>query len=261
MESSIITQIICAGIYGAIMGSFINAVAMRTVKEEKWWGAERSKCDTCGKELTPLELIPIISYLLQKGKCKKCGAKIPKRHIYTETISAIIAILIVHKFGISVETLFGLVLLPFIIFHSLTDIEEQYIYDAWAYAMGIAGITLRIMGGIPGLLDGIYGALLGFSVIYIICKISRGGMGFGDALLMIGFGSFFGLKLTIAILYIGFTIGAVVSLVLIALKKVTRKSPLPLAPFLSVASIITLLYGEEIISLLPVVISLQWPWS
>ena len=66
--------------YGAVIGSFINAAAMRTVADKKWWGNERSVCDSCGRILSALELIPVVSYIVLGGKCRTCGKKIAPRH-------------------------------------------------------------------------------------------------------------------------------------------------------------------------------------
>ncbi len=85
-----IIAMIGAFLIGACMGSFINAVAMRTVLEKKWWGSERSLCDSCGETLEPRDLVPIISYLLLKGKCRHCGKRIPVRHFAAELVSAVL---------------------------------------------------------------------------------------------------------------------------------------------------------------------------
>ena len=260
MDITTITSVFSALIYGAVTGSFINAAAMRTVAGKKWWGTERSCCDSCGKLLTPCELIPVVSYLLQGGRCRSCGAKIPARHLWAEVISSLSAGIIVYRLGLSWASIFSLAMLPYLLFHSLTDIEEQYIYDAWTYAMAITGLLLRIPGGVPALIDGVLGAASGFLVIYLICRLSRGGMGFGDALIMLGAGAFFGLKLSFVVLYGAFLTGGVLSVILLALKKVTRKTPLPLAPFFAVSALVTVLYGNEITAPFILLSPLSWPW-
>lgn len=260
MDIITFASVFLALIYGAVMGSFINAAAMRTVAGKKWWGTERSCCDSCGKLLSPGELIPVLSYLLQRGKCSSCGVKIPVRHLWSEVISSFAAGLIVYKLGLTWASLFSLVMLPYFLFHSLTDIEEQYIYDVWTYAMAITGLLLRIPGGAPALIDGALGAAAGFLVIFLICKLSRGGMGFGDALIMLGAGAFFGLKLSFVVLYGAFLTGGVLSVILLALKKVTRKTPLPLAPFFAVSALATALFGNEMTAPFILLSPLSWPW-
>jgi leader peptidase (prepilin peptidase)/N-methyltransferase len=69
---------------GAVIGSFINAAAMRTVAEKKWWGSERSVCDNCGRTLNAFDLIPIVSYLVLAGRCRTCKKPIPSRHFISE---------------------------------------------------------------------------------------------------------------------------------------------------------------------------------
>lgn len=72
MENMMRIYAFCAFWIGAVIGSFINAAAMRTVSEKKWWGSERSVCDSCGRVLTSPDLIPVISYIVLGGRCRSC---------------------------------------------------------------------------------------------------------------------------------------------------------------------------------------------
>lgn len=244
---------------GSSLGSFINAVAMRTVAEEKWWGFERSKCDSCGRVLAFLDLLPVISYLLLRGKCRSCSAKIKFRHLLAEILMGATAVALVCFIGHSSLLFFSLAMLPFLLFHSLTDIESGYIYDSWCVAMLIVALLIRIVGGLPAIMDGILGMALGFGIIVLIIVVSRGGMGFGDAMLMLGTGAFLGWKMTVLALYLGFLSGGALVIPLLLMKKVSRKDSIPLGPFLMFGALLTFFLGNSVASYFG--ISLPWPWS
>lgn len=243
---------------GAVFGSFINAAAMRTVADKKWWGSERSVCDSCGRVLSSPDLIPIISYIVLQGRCRSCKNPIPRRHIAAELTAGAAAALFVWKFGLTVPMLFAALMLPFLLFHALTDIESGYIYDSWALVMTASGLALRILGGLPAVVDGAMGAGLGFGFIFAIVIISRGGMGFGDAMLMLGIGAFLGWRCTILALYMGFLCGGFIVIPLLIMKKVSRKDHVPLGPFLAFGAFLTILFGAAALRYFG--FGVPWPW-
>ncbi len=258
MENMMRIYAFCAFWMGAIIGSFINAAAMRTVSEKKWWGSERSVCDSCGRVLTSPDLIPVISYIVLGGRCRSCKAKIPIRHIAAEVVLGVFAAFFFLRFGFSYELLFASLMLPFLLFHALTDIECGYIYDSWAIAMAVTAAVLRLTGGLSAVIDGALGAALGFGFIMIIILVSRGGMGFGDAMLMMGVGSFLGWKMTVAALYFGFISGGIVVIPLLILKKVSRKDSVPLGPFLALGAAAAMAGGAYALGKFG--IAVPWPW-
>jgi prepilin signal peptidase PulO-like enzyme (type II secretory pathway) len=248
-----------AGALGACLGSFADAAAYRTVRDLKWWGGARSACEKCGNTIAARDLIPMISYIALRGECRNCGAKISKRHILTEITSALLAALFAVTFGPSYALVFSIVALFFLTFHSLTDLESGYIYDSWVAAMAAAGLLLRVAGGVPAVIDGLAGALLGFCSIYAIVIASGGGMGSGDATLAAGIGALFGWKLAIAALYGGFLAGGAYALPMLIAKKIDRKDAVPLGPFLAAgcaAALLTYRAVFEFIGIMP-----NWPWN
>ncbi len=243
---------------GAIIGSFINAAAMRSVAEKKWWGSERSVCDNCGRVLTAPDLIPIISYLVLQGRCRTCRKIIAPRHFLTEAGAGAAGALFVWYCGLTPALAFSFAALFFLLFHTLTDIECGYIYDSWAITMAVTGLILRAAGGIPALIDGVAGAALGFGFICTIVLVSRGGMGMGDAMLMLGIGALFGWKMTILSLYLGFMVGGLVVIPLLIMKKVSRKDSIPLGPFLAAGGILSIFAAHPVFEYLGFI--LTWPW-
>lgn len=254
-----------AFVLGASFGSFINAVAMRTVAEKKWWGAERSSCDACGRALSSWDLIPVVSFLLLRGRCRYCGARIASRHLAAELLSAFLTAALLLRWGGSWALVLSLVLLWFSLFNSLTDLENGYIYDAMAVAPGLLGMALRVAGGGGALLDGLLGGALGFGLIAVIILLSRGGMGWGDAMLMLGIGALLGWRHCAVGLYLGFLVGGIVILPLFLAKKLTRKDAVPLGPFLAAGSVLGLFVGDAILlrlHALPILFPPYpvWPW-
>ena len=125
--------------------------------------------------------------------------------------------------------------------------------------MAVCGMLLRAAHGWPGLLDGLFGALAGFGVIGAIIVASRGRMGLGDAVLMLGIGAFMGFKLTLLSLYLGFMCGGLVVIPLLLAKRVTRKTAVPLGPFLCAGMVLSMLFGSKILPYLGYIT--QWPWN
>ena len=244
---------------GAALGSFANAAAMRTVSEKKWWGRDRSVCDSCGRVLSSCDLIPVISFVVLQGRCRGCRAPIPLRHFTTELSCGALAALFTWRFGLTPALAFAGASLPFLAFNTLTDLETGYIYDSWAVAMAVCGMLLRAAHGWPGLLDGLFGALAGFGVIGAIIVASRGRMGLGDAVLMLGIGAFMGFKLSLLSLYLGFMCGGLVVIPLLLAKMVTRKTAVPLGPFLCAGMVLSMLFGSKILPYLGYIT--QWPWN
>lgn len=241
-----------SGCFGACLASFALAAAERTMQEKKWWGMSRSVCEACKKELSAFELIPIFSYLFLKGRCRNCGAKIPKTCFAAELAGALCGIFFVLRFGCN---FFALALchtaLLFLIFSAATDLKSGYIYDNWAYAGCFAGLALRfVFGGFRPLLDGVFGAFSGFALMFAIYLCSRKkGMGLGDAYLMLTVGAVLGFKLTILALYATFIAGGLYAISMLLMKKASRKTALPLAPFLAGGTIIALLVYPHIFNL------------
>lgn len=129
------------------------------------------------------------------------------------------------------------------LFSAVTDLKSGYVYDNWAFAAAVCGIAVRaVFCGAAAVLDGIYGALFGFALMFVIYLASRKkGMGLGDAYFMLGCGALFGLKMTILGLYCAFLAGGCFAAVLLLGKRATRKTALPLVPFLAAGSFLSLI--------------------
>jgi leader peptidase (prepilin peptidase)/N-methyltransferase len=258
-----IIAILAAIFLGACAGSFINAAAMRTVVGKKWWGLERSVCDNCGTVLKTADLIPIFSFIFLLGRCRQCHAPIAKRHLTAELVSGALTGALFARWGVSPALAVSLCVLWFSLFNSLTDIESGYIYDIWALALGAAGLLLRLFAGTQAVIDGLLGGALGFGVIAAIIILSRGGMGWGDAMLMLGIGAAVGWKYCAVTLYSGFMLGGAIVTPLLIVKKLKRKDAIPLGPFLASGGIVSLFAADAFIRSLGSIFGTGagWPWG
>lgn len=244
---------------GACMGSFLNAVALRTVEGRSWWGSERSRCFSCQRTLRPIELVPLLSWLFLGGRCRTCKARIPLKYPLAELAGASMAGLLAFRWGPGLPGAFSLVIGFILLLNALTDLYSGYIYDTFALVLGVCGLLFRVAGGGGALLDGLLGALAGAGVIALIIVVSRGGMGWGDAWLMAGTGAALGWQLTLVALYLGFIFGGIVALVLLALRLVKRKDPIPLGPFLAFGAFLALIWGSALWDWFDV--AMKWPWG
>ncbi len=253
MTIIMIQQALIAGIFGASLGSFLNVVAHRSVQGRSWWGKnERSVCESCGHVLSASELIPIISWLIQRGKCRNCGAKISARYILVEIICAFLAVMIILKYKISWAFLICSVGSCGLVLNSLTDYETGDVFDLFAATPGVIGLIIRIAGGFPAVLDGLEGALAGWGIFALIIFLSRGGMGWGDAVFMGGMGGILGLKFTLFAFYAGIMTGGIWVIVLLLIGRLHwgKGEAVPLVPFLAIGCFLTMIYGSEIFSYL-----------
>jgi prepilin signal peptidase PulO-like enzyme (type II secretory pathway) len=255
------TLILCSLFgFGAIVGSFLNVVALRYNTGMGLNG--RSACFTCRKALSPLELVPVLSWFFQKGRCHGCKAPVSFQYPLVELSTAVLFSLS-YAVGYSGAALAYL----FLAFSILTvivvyDFRHTIIPDAFSYSfIALAGLGLFLghdlssISSLPTLLDLLAGPLL-FLPFWFLWAVSKGTwMGFGDAKLAWGIGWFLGFWHGLSSIILGFWIGAAVGLTLLILKKLlgrkmkgryTMKTELPFAPFLILALLITFFTGLSV---------------
>ena len=238
---------ICAVAFllGAVLGSGLNCLAYRIVRQQSWSGS-RSKCPHCGETLRPLDLIPVVSFLMLQGKCRYCGTKLSLRYFLTEVLLGVCYVTLVLRFGLTLDTLSAMVLTACLLALSLVDLEIQIIPNRFLLIPAVVRLiqlTLqgRILTGlIPAIVFG--GGLLVLSLV--MDKIlKRDSMGGGDIKLMAVLGLYFSAPECLLLLIIACVVGIVVARVMMS---VEEDAPFPFGPALSVAAYITLLIGQQI---------------
>ena len=230
----------------AAFASFAVCAGYR-IAHGKDWIKERSVCDSCGHVLGLLDLIPIFSYIFLRGRCRYCHAKIPPMSFVAEVAMAALAVICLNRFGLCIKTLQILLLSVILLTISVVDLIKYEIPDElvvagiilWVLTAPFANSTTTIVDGLIGAFM-IGGGMLLVSLIFdrILKKDSLGG---GDIKLFFMTGLFLGWKLGLFNLVISCLIGLVFVFVL-------KKNKIPFGPSISIATIITLLYGNAFLA-------------
>ena len=260
-----------AFVFGAIIGSFLNVVSLRWNTGMGIGG--RSKCFSCGKGLVWHELIPLVSFAAQKGRCKKCKSRISWQYPIVEFLSGAIFVLILVKFppldvASAVTTILYLLITALLIVITVYDMRHKIIPDGLSYTFAVIAFASMFigMGGtslfhVPLLINLLSGPLcaLPFALLWVV---SRGRwMGLGDAKLMLGIGWTLGFIATVSAVVLAFWIGAVVSVawMLVTFKKVKANHEIPFAPYLILGMYIVLIFGTSVIDLRPILAIMNIP--
>lgn len=233
-------------ITGLVIGSFLNVCIYRLPKNQSIISPP-SHCPGCRRQLGVLQLIPVLSYLFQRGKCRYCGVKISPRYLLVELLTGMAFVLFVAVFGFQLQTLYYIVLFCALLTASLIDLDHQIIPDQISLFLVGAGLLLQALHSTGALIDGIIGGLLGGGLLLVLAVLSKGGMGGGDVKLITGIGIFLGWKLLLVCLFFSFVMGSLVGLGLILAKNKDMKTAVPFGPFLSAGAMIAIFYGQKII--------------
>ncbi len=229
---------------GLVLGSFANVVIYRLPRGESIL-FPGSKCPHCGHPIRPYDNIPVVGYLLLRGRCRDCGALISLRYPLVELVSGIFLLLLYRRYGFSPAffgySLFSLMLLAIF----FIDLDHRIIPNLLTYPGIAAGL---IFSTLTGRLTNAIGAALGAGLFFVVViLVSRGGMGWGDAKLGAMMGAFLGWPLIAVALVISFVFGGIVGLLLVLLKLRTRKDVIPFGPALALGGMIALLWGEALL--------------
>ena len=232
---------------GALIGSFLNVCIDRLPRSESI-AAGRSRCDSCGATLSSIELIPIVSYLVQRGRCRHCGAHIPLRVLLVEFGTAAAFALIWLRYpgqwlSVVIAAYASLLIVMLVI-----DLEHGRILNQLSYpAIGLALVAAPFTPG-RAPLELLAGGALGLAVLLAITLVYPAGMGMGDVKLAAFIGLIVGLPYVWLALFLAFVGGGLISGVLVLAKVLGRKDPIAFGPFLAAGAFATLLYGDSILA-------------
>ncbi|MCE9643367.1 MAG: prepilin peptidase [Candidatus Andersenbacteria bacterium] len=232
---------------GSCIGSFLLVIADRYISHENPF-LGRSKCDYCNKQLVWYELIPYISFLIQRGRCSSCKKKLSAHYPLYEALCGVFAVVFLQQavllgqgiFLASAMFLVACVLLILIrIDLLLMLLPDGFIWVLIAVSCGIAGIAHAPFSDIA------FGLLAGVGFLYVLWAGTGGaGIGFGDVKLMIPFGILFGFRGTVTLLFLAFFIGGIVGILLLSTKKAGAKTAIPFGPFLAIAAFAIMLIPD-----------------
>lgn len=268
------------GLFSLMVGSFLNVVILRLpVMMERQWRRQcadylavsparpagaapqeerfnlavpRSRCPRCGHSITALENIPILSYLILRGRCSSCGARISARYPLIEGATAALSMIVAWHFGVSWETLAALVLTWALIALSMIDYDHHLLPDTITLPLLWLGLALSLFNLFASSHDAIIGALAGYLslwAVYWLFKLLTGkeGMGYGDFKLLAMLGAWTGWTFLLPIVLLSSVVGAVVGITLVLLRGRDRTIPIPFGPYLAAAGWITLLWGRDLL--------------
>ena len=232
-------------ILGLIIGSFLNVVIHRLPREESVV-YPASHCTNCGHQLSPLELIPIFSYIFLRGKCKSCGAEISIRYPLVELLTGIIFILNYIYFSNFIILVSGLIFSSILIVLALIDFDHQILPDRLTLTGIVVGLIFSFFRSDITFVYSLSGVLAAGGLLFLIAFLSRGGMGGGDIKMMAMVGSFTGPLISVSAIFLGALIALLAHLPGIASGSTGMKTKLPFGPFLALASFLLWVWGEEI---------------
>ncbi|MEN3111610.1 prepilin peptidase [Uliginosibacterium paludis] len=267
------------GIVGLCVGSFLNVVIHRLPKMlERRWEAEaaemrgedsaahapltlstpRSRCPHCGHQITALENIPLVSYLVLRGKCNHCKAAISPRYPIIECLSAALSVAVAWKFGPSLATAGALIMVWSLIALTFIDLDTYLLPDDITLPLLWLGLAFNVQGVFTTLESAVIGAMAGYlslwSVFWLFKLVTgKEGMGYGDFKLLAAIGAFLGWQVLPAVILLSSVVGAIVGISLMVFAKHARETPIPFGPYLAAAGVISLFSGSSLISVfLPV---------
>jgi leader peptidase (prepilin peptidase)/N-methyltransferase len=235
---------------GLIFGSFFNVCILR-IPNHKSIVMPPSHCPNCNYELKWYDNIPILSYIILRGKCRNCKSAISPRYAIIEFLTGVLFAFTFYRFGFNVYTIFALIFISFMIIMSFIDLDHFILPDRFTLTLIPLGILSSFFKSDFNWIDSITGLLVGggfiliFSATYYLVR-KRSGMGGGDMKLMAGVGAYLGFKLALLTLMIGTIAGTMVAIPYLLIKKKKMDSMLPFGPFLALAAVICLFWGEEI---------------
>lgn len=235
-------------IIGLVLGSFYNVVGLRVPKKESIVQPP-SHCTSCGQRLTWLELIPVLSYILQRGECRNCKVRISPVYLLTEFVTGVLFAFAYYKLGFSLELAVALFFVSLLVIINVSDIAYMLIPDKILLFFLPFLVVGRILSPLEPWWDALVGAVIGFSILLLIAIVSKGGMGGGDIKLFFLIGLVLGLMNTLLTLFLAAIIGLVLGIIVLKVRGKGRKTPVPFGPSIAIAAVIVYFYGDELIDI------------
>ncbi|HXI66303.1 MAG TPA: A24 family peptidase [Steroidobacteraceae bacterium] len=220
----------------------------------------RSACPACRAPIRAIHNIPLLSWLLLRGRCASCGAPISARYPLIEALTGLLSALVAWKFGFGWAACAALVLTWFLIALTFIDIDHQLLPDSLTLPLLWLGLLLSLWtaqgagAALPvDTRSSVIGAMTGYVSLWSVYHLFRlltgkDGMGYGDFKLFAALGAWLGWQMLLPIILIASGIGAIVGLALIALRRQSRSTPIPFGPFLAGAGWLMLMFGQPVIT-------------
>ena len=250
---------VLAALLGLAFGSFLNVCIWRIPRRESIVNPP-SHCPQCGRLIRTFDNIPVLSYVLLRGRCRDCGKPISLRYPLVEGLTGVLFVAAYARFGFEWMTVKAMVLVCLLVATALIDLDHQVI----PFRLSVSGLVLGLAGGFlppPTLGDAALGAVVGGGFIgfawllwrYVLAGLFRRfgvnqkeGMGGGDLPYAAMIGAFLGLRSTVVALFASILAGVIIGLLLRALGRTRRGQQIPFGPFLAVGALVGLFFGRAI---------------
>jgi leader peptidase (prepilin peptidase) / N-methyltransferase len=277
MTSVSLPLLLAFALVGLCVGSFLNVVIHRVPKMlERGWRDQcaeiagktaveeppynlwvpRSQCPACGHQIRAIENVPVVSYMLLRGRCANCKAPISARYPLVEALTGALSVCVLLRFGATPAALAACVFVWTLIALTFIDFDTQLLPDNLTLPLLWAGLLANVLGAVPSvsLRDAIIGAIAGYLVlwtVYWLFKLIRGkeGMGYGDFKLLGAMGAWLGWQLLPLIILLSSVVGAAIGISLVAFKGRDHQIPLAFGPYLAIAGLIALFFGKSLLAL------------
>ena len=258
---------------GLLVGSFLNVVIHRLpqMMQREWMvqcaelrdetppeeerlnlAVPQSRCPKCGHSISALENIPIISWLVLRGRCRGCQTPISIRYPLVEAVSGILSAYVGWRFGLTLAGAGALLFIWCLIALTFIDFDTQLLPDDLTLPLLWGGLLLNLGGGgFTDLKSAVIGAIAGYLALWCVYwafKLTTGkeGMGYGDFKLLSAIGAWFGWQMLPMVILLSSIVGAMVGISLIVFTKHGRDTPIPFGPYLACAGIIALFWGRAL---------------
>lgn len=275
LQSSSIMWIAVASVFGLLVGSFLNVVIYRLPRllQQEWQQQcrelleienpvdapvetlvkPRSRCSSCGKQITAWQNIPVLSYLFLRGKCANCKAHISLRYPVIELISGALTAYMAWRFGVTLAAFAAMLFCWYLLAMTMIDYDHQLLPDDLTLGLLWLGLLFSTLSLFASPAEAIIGAIAGYLSLWIVFQVFRlatgkEGMGYGDFKLFAALGAWIGWQQLPLVILLASAVGAFVGIALIASGQQERSKPIPFGPFLAAAGFIAFLWGETIIN-------------
>jgi len=273
LTSSPLALTLFALLLGLCVGSFLNVLIHRLpiMLDRDWTTQSRemlglppepagatynlllphSECPHCAHKIRAWENIPVVSYLMLRGKCSSCRAKISLRYPLVELATGILSAFVVYHFGLGWEAAAFLVLTWGLLAMSLIDADHQLLPDVLVLPLLWLGLIVNGQGLFTNLYDALWGAVAGYLSLWLVYwafKLITGkeGMGYGDFKLLAMLGAWGGWQILPLTILLSSLVGAVLGVIMLRMRNAQTSTPIPFGPYLAIAGWIALLWGDQI---------------
>lgn len=210
-----------------------------------------SRCPHCAHKIKWYENIPLISWLILRGRCSDCKAAIGLRYPIVEMVTALLSMLVIYQFGVSAVGLSALILVWTLVALTGIDFDTQLLPDRLTFPLAGLGLAVNSQGWFVSPTQSIWGLLLGFLSLWVVVKIfylitKKHGMGQGDFKLLAVLGAWLGPTMLPLIILLSSLLGSIVGIIL--MKKQGESRPFAFGPYIAIGGIIALLYGPDIVN-------------